>query len=245
MGNVYNFGSGDLFIVDSTTTYSTKVAELQDVEVNFNFDIKELHGKNRFPIATAIGKGKVEGKASFAEIRGGLLAKILEATSTVGQKLKATQISAVPETPFQITVTNSAKFNMDLGVEQITSTGVKIPLTRVASAPTENQYSVTAGVYTFNTANTGDNVEIQYLYNETTGGQILTLANNAMGVSAYFQLLLTAEFDSKQINAYFYRCLAPKLALNFKQEDFTMPEMDLSMSATGAGLGWLSIANPG
>lgn len=66
-----------------------------------------------------------------------------------------------PSGPYTVTVTNSADFIADGGVV-ITSTGV--PLTAVSGSPSSGQYSVTAGVYTFNSAQASTAILITYTF---------------------------------------------------------------------------------
>lgn len=71
------------------------------------------------------------------------------------------QTAAVPATPFAINVTNSGTFAVDLGVSYVSSGQA---LTPVASAPAQGQYMVAAGLYTFNAADTTQQVKISYAY---------------------------------------------------------------------------------
>jgi hypothetical protein len=239
----YAFSSGSLFAKKSDTLNSVvKFADLQDVSIDFDFDIKELTGKKLYPIAVGRSGGKVGGKASFANIRPEAFELLLGGTKTTGQKLFAEHTAAVPETPFAITVTNSATFAEDYGVEKIVN-GVAIPLTKVASSPATGQYSVSSGVYTFAAADTGITMLISYMYSSSTGGNIITLGNDDAGSITSFSMFLSEEFESKQINAYFNKAVSSKMGLASKLGDFTIPSIDLSMYADATGLGWLSISD--
>ena len=72
----------------------------------------------------------------------------------------AVQAATVPASPgpYTITVANAATFSVDVGVAYASGA----PLVAVASAPAHGQYSVAAGVYTFNAADAGASVTITY-----------------------------------------------------------------------------------
>lgn len=71
-----------------------------------------------------------------------------------------TESGTVPATPFKITVTKAAAFAFDESVTRNDGT----VFVKVGGAPAAGQYSVAAGVYTFNTANAGDVLAIRYVY---------------------------------------------------------------------------------
>jgi hypothetical protein len=70
MGVQYGFGSGVLYGLRTDIVGSTpiKFGTLQDVSVDFNGEIKELFGQLQYPVDTARGKTKIQGKAKFAQI---------------------------------------------------------------------------------------------------------------------------------------------------------------------------------
>ena len=69
------FGSGTIIATQvglSGVATPARVGILQDAQIDFSADLKELYGQNRYAIALAAGKTKVEVKAKFAGIRGNL-----------------------------------------------------------------------------------------------------------------------------------------------------------------------------
>ena len=98
--------------------------------------------------------------------------------------MTTTAATAIPTTPYQITPTvpSSGTWNGDCGVVNA-ATGE--PLTLVTSGPTAGQYSVSAGVYTFSSADNGSgiSVKISYAYSWTTGssGQNQIILNQLIG----------------------------------------------------------------
>src|SRR5450759_3548114 len=163
----YQFGSGNLYGLVSSggVLVPRKFAGIQDVSIDFSFTMKELYGQSQFPLTIARGQGKITGKAKAANFNAGHYNDVFFGqTNSAGQKLSIVGEAgsgAIPTTPFQLTVTNSALFFEDMGVV-FTATGV--PLLRVPSAPTTGQYSVAAGVYTFAVADVGLAVMFDYTY---------------------------------------------------------------------------------
>jgi CTP:molybdopterin cytidylyltransferase MocA len=110
----------------------------------------------------ARGKCKIAGKAKFAQIVGKHVNDLFFGqTMNTGQKLTALdEPQNVPGVAaYTITVTNSAQFVDDWGV-RYSVTG--LPLAKVSSAPVQGQYSVSAGVYTFASADASAAVLISY-----------------------------------------------------------------------------------
>ena len=93
--------------------------------------------------------------------------------------------------PYTITVTNSSSWVADVGV---TKGGVA--MTEVASSPAAGQYSVAAGVYTFNSADHGAAVVITYRYTISPSAYTVTLPNLFVFTSAPANgLILSADFQ--------------------------------------------------
>lgn len=74
------------------------------------------------------------------------------------------ETTVVPFTgPFTITVDNSANFKIDQGVVYFPS---GTAFTKVGSSPSVGQYSQSGAVYTFNSADSGQGIVINYIYND-------------------------------------------------------------------------------
>lgn len=246
-----NFGAGKLIAVPTNLADGSAIANptpvllgsMQDVSLDMSVDIKSLYGSKRYPIAVGQGKGKIEVKAKHAEIDGGVLGSLFFG-KTAATGIKAAVFDAastIPGTPFQVTIAppNSGTFVADLGVV-FASTGVQ--LTRVASAPAANQYSVNTatGVYTFNTADTGKSVQISYEYSAASGGQVWTMTNDIMGYTPSFTLLLQAGYDGKNLVCKLNRCVSGKLSIPLKSDDFAIYDFDAEAFADAAGnLGYI------
>lgn len=243
------FGAGNLYVtqlqdasgnaITNPTPYPLMV--LQEGSVDFSSDMKELYGQNQFPVAVGRGKTKMQIKVKPARIFAalwnaiyfgqtlspGLIANFTDATGT-----------AVPSTPFQITVTppSSGTFAADLGVIGFV-TG--LPLTRVASAPATGQYAVNVGTgqYTFAAADTTKVMLINYQYTTATiaTGQKQTVINLPMGYAPTFKADLTVSYLGKIATFSFPSCISTKFSLGFKNEDFAIPDFDFSAFDPGNG----------
>jgi len=239
------FGSGLMFAVplkdgnghDITTPTPVQFGVLQEVSVDIQFENKMLHGQGQLPVAVGRGKGKIGGKAKFAQINGALYNSIFFG-QTLSKSILAVQSdfvgAVIPASPYTITPAPpfSGTWQTDLGV--VDANGK--PMTRVASAPATGQYSVAAGVYTFAAADTAKKVYITFEYSavSTTANKI-DVVNLPMGYAPEFSLYLANPFRGKINSLKLYACVSTKLAVGGKNDDFTVPEMDFEAFTNDAG----------
>lgn len=243
------FGSGILWGTPLTTADGSAIATpspiifgtMQEVSIDIKFELKTLHGQNQFAVAVGRGKGTVGGKAKLADIRAGMLETIVFGASTGSNGIVSmvydTVGTAIPTTPFTITVTepSSGTMDADLGVIDA-STGRA--MTRVASAPTAGQYSVVVGtgVYTFAAADTGKTVYINYRYTATsTTARKMTLASLPMGYAPTFRADFYAPYMGKSAVFTLNNCISEGMSFGTKNDDFTVPEMGFQAFADSAG----------
>lgn len=231
----YHFGSGTLITrrTDLANTQPAYLGVLKSVDIDIDRVLKKLVGQNQSPVAIASSEFNVKGKAKFAQFKMSQYNNvILGGTQTTGLLQMATNEAAtIPTTPFQVTVANSATFTQDLGVFDST-TGTQ--LTPVASGPVTGQYSVSgSGVYTFAAADTGKGVLIFYNYTAVSGGVKTVMSNQLAGVQPSFQVNLQQSFTvggvAKVLNMQLNSCVADKLTMSFKNQDFA--ENDFSFEA--------------
>lgn len=238
----YHFGTGTLWGAAANDAFGNVIASptpvkfgtLSDVSLEIDRDIKELYGQNAFPVALGGGKMKIAFKSKFAQIAGRIFNDLfLGQGMTAGTLTAANEDltgTAIPTTPFQITVTppNTGTYLRDLGV--LDANGV--PMQRVASGPTTGQYSLAGAVYTFATADVAKVVYISYSYTYTLAtAKALNFNNIAMGTVPIFGLDLSCRFQGKQAYFRLGQCVAKKLTFDPKQDDFTMNDMDISAFA--------------
>jgi len=242
----YSFGSGVLFGTRTDVANATPVrfGALQDVSIDFNFSLKELYGQFQFPLAVGRGTGKIQGKAKFAQVNGLTLNSLFfgQAQSLGQAQTSLTEAQSVPaSTPFTVTVANAATFAGDLGVVYAAS---GLPLTKVASTPAQGQYAASvSGVYTFASADANAALLVSYTFTQTTSGSVATIGNQLLGAAPTFQANFFELFQGKQVNLQLNQCVAQKLTLATKLEDFTIPEFDFSAFADAAGnIGKISLA---
>lgn len=241
------FGAGDMYgvpLFDAngnaiTNPTPIKIGAMQDMSLDFSGDLKELYGQNQFALASARGKVKISGKIKGAQIHAAMLNSLFFGqTVTAGTMVSANSDlvgALIPATPFQITVVppNTGTFVADLGVLDAN----QVPMTAVASAPAVGQYTVSgAGVYLFNTADTGKKVFINYSYTATiSGSKKITVANMAMGAAPTFKAYMQTQYQGKRALVVLYAAIASKLnLLSTKLDDFSIPELDFTATADAA-----------
>jgi hypothetical protein len=253
----YSFGAGQLWGIPTSDAFGNAIAAtvaspvlfgvLQEVSVEIDFDNKMLFGQNQFPVAVGRGKGKVGAKAKMAQLNGSLINSLFfgqTMTSGIYSTVYDTTGSVIPTTPFQTTpvVPSSGTWAVDLGVRD--SNG--IPLVRVASAPATGQYSVTAGVYTFNIAQQGNTVFISFQYTATsTSAKRSTVQNVPMGYAPTFRADLTTIYQGRNFTLTFPTCIASKLSFATKLDDFNVPDFDFDVFADASGnvMTWATTEN--
>ena len=241
------FGAGIMWGTPTSDAYGNAIANptpvqfgiAQEISVDISFDTKMLYGQNQFPVAVGRGKGKVSGKIKFAQLNGLTLNNVVfgqTLTAGITSDVYDTTGAAIPTTPFQITPTvpNSGTWSADLGVRNAAG----IQFTRVASGPTTGQYSVAAGVYTFATADVGTIVYISYQYTATsTTAKKSTVLNIPMGYAPSFRCDIYMPYSGKSLILTLPNCIASKLSMATKLDDFMVPEIDFEAFDSGTGIG--------
>jgi len=221
---------------------------LQEVTFDEDFELKELYGANQFPVDVGRGKGKVMLKAKFANINAELynafvygLSSINTGYATIFQDLTGTAVPGTAGATSVIVVPPSTGiFQADLGVQD----GNGIPFTRVASSPTGGQYNTTGATggtsmdYQFSNQDVGRTVFINYEYSNASlpaAAKNFALINQPMGYAPVFQVDLMAQMHGKTYYVRFPNAISTKLSRTFKNDDFTIPEMDISCFADSTG----------
>lgn len=234
----YVFGTGQLYATPVGGGAPLRFGALQDVGVDFSADTKQLFGQYQFPLDVARGKTKIEWKASSGQIDVESFNQIyFGQTVTAGQKIQVfNEAAAVPAaTPFTVVAANGANFFMDLGVfDQLTG----LPLKQIATGtPATGEYKVdpATGTYTFADADASRKVFLNYLWEDTTNGASLDIANVLMGTTPKFQLVLSQTYNGKSITMVLYSAVAEKLGLPLKQDDYLIAELGGQAQANDAG----------
>ena len=231
------FGVGNLVLTRTDVAYSTptQFGVIQDVEIDFDFTNKMLVGQNQFPVDVARGEGKIAGKAKVANIYArGVNDAFFGQTLTTAGGVVYTQNEAHTVATTTLQVTNHTGFIADQGVFYASS-GVQ--LVQVApGSEAAGKYSVnnTTGTYTFNVA---DEVALvfNYTWQSTTGASEISIANQLMGTSPVFSMLLAGTYKGNSIAIKLNAAISTKLTLPFKNTDYAIQDFEFSAYADAAG----------
>ncbi len=151
---------------------------LQELAVKMAGTSKKFKANKLFPADSALVGAELTGTAKFGQDKGDILAGIIGGVISTGMRVLMQAESTGVIAAATYTAANPTGFE-DKGV--CDETGVQ--LTRVASAPSTTQYSVTTGgVYTFNAGANGKTYTIRYTYTVSTGKQLL-VSNQLAGAA--------------------------------------------------------------
>ncbi len=234
---MFSFGSGVLFGTRTDIANATPVnfGLVQEVTIEETATIKELTGQYQRPIAIARGTIKTTGKAKVAKISGLAFANLFYGVTPSPGQL-ATQFAEpgnIPlVSPYTYTTTNSAAWQIDLGVTYL-ATG--LPLQLVPASPVAGQYSVSTGVYTFSAADEGKAILVNYKYSISAAGQQFAVVNQLLGTTPTFQANFYTTFQGQAISLKLNNCTSSKMGFQTKLEDFVVPEFDFSCFADASG----------
>jgi len=205
---------------------------MQELSIDWNGDIAELYGQGQYSYGQARTKVKIDCKAKIGAIYLGLLSDLFfGATITVGTQIKFSLQEINTVTTHACTVAHSANFLEDGGVVNGT-TGV--PYRLVASAPAVGQYTVSAGVYTFNASDTITVAYITYTYTASTG-QEATVTNVPMGQMPTFNFKYMNNQWGPNLYIEFFNAVAKKIGSPNKNTDFSMFDFEFTCFASQNG----------
>jgi hypothetical protein len=246
----YNFGTGQVFAIPSgqATPTPMQFGTLQDISVDFDATVKDLVGQQQFAVALARGQIKVSGKAKYARLSAAAFNNIFfgQALGTAGSGPQ-TLVPASPgeahsvpgSSTYTIQATNHATFVSDLGVTAV-ATGTQYTRVAAASEVAGVSYSVvpSTGTYTFASGDAGLAMIINYSYTATTGS-LITITNQLMGVTPSFSLNLFESYTNNGVGGSATLILnnvtSKKLGLAFKNEDWTMIDLDFTAAVDATG----------
>lgn len=248
-----HFGAGALFgertDVAASTVTPQQFGVLQDVTIDWDFTNKELWGQFQMPVAIARGQGKITGKAKFARVFGSLYNDMFFGLST------ATGTDAVAlfengtiagSTPFVVTVANSVNWFQDLGVYYASGVNSGLAFSRVTTPTTTAQYSVAAGVYTFNTGDKGLAVQISYKWTNAAAGKKIVITNRLMGETPTWRATFSnnegGSAGSLPMTLELNACTSQKISFPTRLDDWMIEEVDFNSYADASGtIGTLSM----
>jgi hypothetical protein len=229
------FGPGIIIVtrLDIPNQAPVNVGYAQELTIDATYTTKQLHGTNQFALLSARGTAKTSGKFKAAEISALAWNAVFYGLSLTagGFAWNVGEAHTVPSGGGTITVSNSAGFDIDLGVVYASN---NVPFGRVTTAPSQGNYSLGAGgAYDFASADQSLGIAITYT-STTTIGQSLIITNQPIGYTPTFQLDYWTELNQPTPTPFairLYRCIGGKHAMGFKLEDFMMPEFDFEYYA--------------
>ena len=223
------FGAGRFFGINNVTNPTpARFMIPQDMSVSFKRQTKSLFGENQF--AEDIGSGELSctGKVTMGATNARILADLVFGIGgTTGQVMQAdNELGTLSSHAY--TVTNSADTPItDLCVVNTTN-GQRYTRVQAGSETAGKSYSFIAGIYTFNSAETGTTFKLSHLYTLSTQGETLTIANQPMGRVGGFTGVLVfpwtnpsnaVEQDVLTLN----NCIASDTEITAKLGDYGKP----------------------
>lgn len=133
---MHEFGVGALFAKFPDGS-SVEFGTLQDCSLDFSFDKKELYGRNQYPVEVARGKGKIDGKATYANITAEALNLVLNGSISNGELKVAEPLNVTVPANGEVAIDlpTGASLNQVLKVYNV-SGDTKVPMTEVDTSPT-------------------------------------------------------------------------------------------------------------
>lgn len=244
----YLFGAGT--VVAKRTDVANKppvlLGTIQDFEIDIDQSLKTLLGQFKFPVAAAGAETKMTAKAKFARFQSNMLNDmILGQTLTTGSSIEMATAELASSATTALVVGQTTAFIEDLGLFYASS---GIQLTPVASGPVAGQYVpgvAGAGSYTIAAADENIQMRVYYSYTLATDTKI-TMTNQQMGSLPTFSLTARESFTYfgavKRMVLQLNACVAPKIKIPFKNTEFQVSDLDITVLADQAGnIGTISL----
>lgn len=193
------------------------LAEIEALDFNITEEDADLEDSNGDIIDSFTTKRVFEGTVTLKDLSASLIAAATRGvTVAAGTKQGYAQSGVIPTTPFQITVTNGATFADDLGVIDLTSGKA---MTCAATATGTGVYAVntTTGQYTFNTADAGHTVLINYRATQSSTGNTASIASATASSNTYYGLHCHQVIAGKPWGIYIPQARLPGLSAKFSK----------------------------
>jgi len=210
-----------------------KLIGMQEASFNRTAKLVPLKGSNQYPDAVAVGDKEVKGKCKLARVDVDLWNNAFfgENPGTDAPIVDYDEVHSIPASPgpYTVVVANHSTFTTDLGVRY--GNGQPFINMQGATLTAAGQYNVSAGTYTFYSADAGQTgVTITYETSSTTG-TLATEHNQIMGWSPIVQLVLWEPFSStlnlSSNNGFiFYNVVFGTLNNPIKRDDWIYPELE-------------------
>ena len=227
------FGTGVLYGIPNAGNLASnptpqKFGVLQECQVTFKGDLKKLYGQKQFAVATGRAKLDVSGKGKIALLDPNALNQLYFAqTATTGINRLVADESHIPSA--NLPVADESTFVRDYGVVN-GATGTN--MTFVEAAPAVGQYSVAAGGYIFNAAETAPTVLISYMESDpSTTSTTITLKNQFQGYAPEFRALMANTFRNKYFALELNCCTMGQVSIPSRMGDFWIADFDFEANA--------------
>lgn len=241
------FGPGILIATrtDITPGPPINVGYVQEFSMEIAGTTKQLYGQYQFPLAQARATIKATGKFKAATVSGYAMNTLFYGLSLSTASQLAWNIDStftLSTTSSAIQVGSSLTFDQDLGVKYAAS---GLPLQRVSTgSEAVGKYSITTGspgLYNFAVGDElagGTPLKITFTNTQSTSGQSLIVTNQLIGNTPTFQLDYYTALNqptNKPFAIRIYEAISEKQMMQFKLEDFMIPEWDFSFFANASG----------
>jgi len=238
----FGFGSGVLTGVRTDAgggLTPIRFGALQNVDIEFSGDTKELFATNQYPIDTARGKTKITGKAKVAEIKARMFndlffGQTLVTTTSLKYAWNESTALSGGTAAASYTVANSGSTPLvDQGVF-LGSNGNQ--LIAVSTAPSLGQYTFnqSTGVYNFGALPAPSGVLVNYYYT-AAGGNSIALGNPLMGNTPRFKATFFQQFEDNQVVLILNACVSNRLTFPTRIDDYVIEDLDFSAFADASG----------
>lgn len=249
---MFQFAIGDMFANPNGGNLASPsgpqfIGVIQDVNVEMTQKLVNLMGQNKGPEDIAPSDMEIKGTGNFAKLEVDTYNSLFFADSvTTGIKVIQSKEgpSAIPPTPFTITVTNGANWTTDLGVLDAATGQPFIKIT--SGTPTAGQYKASAGgVYLFAAADNvaGRSVLISYVWTNSAAGRTLVGLNHLQGYGPIFELWLQMPYQGTN-GLHLFSCRSSKMSVPFKRDNYVISAFDFNAYPNPAGqwFEWFQVA---
>ena len=228
--NTIQAAVGEAHTIPSTATYyvaPTNSANFVD-DLGVTYTVSGLYLTQVLGLPTSAGQYTVVGPVAGATCSFATNVMTCTVAPTSGQFAVGQVITATGVTP--------GTYISSLG----TGTGGVGTYNLSSSPGTIAAEAVSAGAtYMFYSADAGKAVQITYNYSAASTGHSLTVSNQLMGSAPTFQCNLIDTYNGasglQQVNLVLYACVAQKLSMPLKADDFLMNQLEFSAMANAAG----------
>ncbi|MDE2105695.1 MAG: hypothetical protein KGL39_51180 [Patescibacteria group bacterium] len=222
----------------ATPSQPIQFLTLQDVGVDIDQKLVGLMGQDKGPDDMAPSDMTIKCKAAFGRLDANAYNAIM-----FGETMQSGISVSVPYPGIQETIAtsvtpvvpNSGSWSKDGGV-YYTATGQ--PLKRVPSSPSTGQYSVSSGVYTFNSGDNGTIAQIYFVYTLATG-QTLTVHNQLQGYGPVFECYLAMPFQGNfgfgSNGIHLYQCRFAKTSFPLKRNAWVISDFEFEAYPNASG----------